>query len=139
MPAAKSSSRASPQRSSSVSSFADEMQRTAFQKKAVLKITPAEVLQYATTYLKDRGYRAGPAARPNQIFILGAAEGTMPRVTGEIRAQANVGKPGTTLITVDGFGERLGPTLKELLAALRTENKARVAERTRATSETDHP
>ena len=116
-------------------SFAEEMHRTAFQKKAVLKIAPAEALQYATTYLSERGYRAGPSARPNQIFVLGAAEGSLPRVTGEIRAQANVGKPGTTLVTIDGFGEKLGPTLKELLATLRAESKARVAERVQAASE----
>jgi hypothetical protein len=112
-----------------VPAFSEEMQRTAFQKKAVLKIPPADALRYATTYLAERGYRAGPAARPNQIFVLGAREGSLPRVTGEIRAQPNVGKPGTTLVTVDGFGERLGPTLKELLASLRAESKARVADR----------
>ncbi len=108
-------------------SFSEEMHRTTFQKKAVLKLPASESLQYATTFLSERGYRAGPAARPNQIFVLGKGEGSLPRVTGEIRAQANVGKPGTTLITLDGFGERLGPTLKELLAALRAESKARVA------------
>ena len=104
------------------------MQRTAFQKKAVLKIPPAEALQFATTFLGERGYRAGPAARPGQIFVLGKAEGSLPRVTGEIRAQANVGKAGTTLVTLDGFGVKLGPTLKELLAALRAESKAKIAE-----------
>lgn len=109
-------------------SFSAEMQRTAFQKKAVVKLSPEIALRYATTYLAERGYRSGPAARPNQIFILGKAEGSLPRVTGEIRAQANVGKPGTTLVTLDGFGERLGPILKDLLAALRAESKARAAE-----------
>jgi hypothetical protein len=119
-----------------MSSFSEEMQRTAFQKKAVLKIPPSDALQYATTYLSERGYRSGAAARPNQIFVLGKAEGQLPRVTGEIRAQANVGKPGTTLVTLDGFGERLGPTLKELLAALRAESKARAAESTAHVAET---
>ena len=104
-----------------------EMQHTAYQKKAVLKMTPADVLQFATTYLSERGYRAGPAARPNQLFVLGRAEGSIPRVTGEIAARADVGRKGTTLVTVDGFGERLGPTLKELLAALRAESKSRSA------------
>jgi hypothetical protein len=107
--------------------LSEEMQRTAFQKKAVLKIPPADTLRHATTFLIERGYRAGPAARPNQIFVLGKAEGALPRVTGEIRAQANVGKPGTTLVTLDGFGERLGPTLKELLSHLRAESKATVS------------
>lgn len=104
------------------------MRRTAFQKSAVLKIPPVEALQYATTFLKQRGYRAGPAGRPNQIFVLGGPEGNLPRVTGEIGARANVGRTGTTLLTVDGCGERLGPTLKELLAAIRAESKARISE-----------
>ena len=103
------------------------MRRTAFQKSAVLKMTPAEALQYATTYLKERGYRAGPAGRPNQIFVLGGSEGGLPRVTGEIGARPDVGRAGTTLLTVDGCGERLGPTLKELVAAIRAESKLRSA------------
>jgi hypothetical protein len=104
----------------------EEMQRTAFQKKAVVKMLPADCLAFAIAFLTERGYRAGAAARPNQVFVLGKAEGIIPRVTGEIAARANVGKPGTTLVTIDGFGERLGPTLKDLLAALRTENKRRL-------------
>ena len=108
---------------------AEEMRRTAFQKSAVLRIPPTEALRYATTYLKDRGYRAGPAGRPNQLFVLGGAEGGLPRVTGEIGARANVGKAGTTLLTVDGCGERLGPTLRDLLLALRAESKARTTSR----------
>lgn len=104
-----------------------EMARTAVQKKAVLKIPPAEALSLASAFLTERGYRSGPAARPNQIFVLGKAEGVIPRVTGEIGARANVGKPGTTLLTVDGFGERLGPVLVELIAALRAESKRRQA------------
>ena len=97
------------------------MRRTAYQKSAPLKLAPDEALQYATTFLKERGYRAG------HLFVLGGAEGGLPRVTGEIAARANVGKPGTTLLSVDGCGERLGPTLKELLAALRLESKSRAA------------
>jgi hypothetical protein len=105
--------------------LAEEMRRTAFQKSAVLKIPPADALQFAAAFLKERGYRAGPAGRPNQLFVLGGAEGGLPRVTGEIGARANVGKAGTTLVTVDGAGVRLGPILRELLTALRTESKAR--------------
>ena len=103
----------------------EEMRRTAFQKSAVLKLSPTDALQYATTFLKERGYRAGPAGRPNRIFVLGGPEGILPRVTGEIGARANVGRAGTTLLTVDGCGERLGPALKELIAAIRAESKAK--------------
>ena len=105
----------------------DEMKRTAFQKKAVVRLTPAECLAFATAFLNERAYRAGPAARPSHVFVMGKAEGGLPRVTGEIAARANVGKAGTTLVTIDGFGERLGPTLRDMLAALRAENKARIA------------
>jgi hypothetical protein len=104
-----------------------EMARTAVQKKAVLKLSPAEALAFSSRYLTEKGYRSGPAARPNHIFVMGKAEGLIPRVTGEIAARANVGKPGTTLLTVDGFGESLGPVLKDLLTALRAESKRVVA------------
>jgi hypothetical protein len=102
-----------------------EMKRTAFQKKAVVKLTAAETLAFAIAFLTERGYRAGAAARPNQAFVLGKAEGMLPRVTGEIAARGNVGKAGTTLVTIDGFGEQLGQVLKEMLVALRAESKAR--------------
>ena len=102
-----------------------EMQRTAFQKKAVVKLSSSESLAFAIAFLTERGYRAGAAARPNQAFVLGKAEGILPRVTGEIAARANVGKAGTTLVTIDGFGELLGQALKEMLAALRAESKSR--------------
>ena len=101
-----------------------EMARTAFQKKAVVKLSPAESLAFARQYLTGRGYKAMPAARPNQLAVMGKAEGILPRVTGEIAARANVGKAGTTLVTIDGFGEQLGSVLKEMLAALRAESKA---------------
>ena len=108
-----------------MSTHIEEMRRTAYQKSAPLKLAPEAALQYATTFLKERGYRAGPAGRPGHVFVLGGPEGGLPRVTGEIAARANVGKPGTTLLSVDGCGERLGPALKELLAALRLESKSR--------------
>jgi hypothetical protein len=88
-------------------------------------LTPADALAFAAAYLKERGYKSGPAARPNHIFVMGKAEGSIPRVTGEIAARGNVGKPGTTLLTVDGFGERLGPTLTDLIRELRSESKRR--------------
>lgn len=107
-----------------------EVARTAVQKKAVLKISPKDALTFASAFLVERGYKSGPAARPNHIFVMGRAEGAIPRVTGEIAARADVGKPGTTLLTVDGFGEKLGPTLKELIVALRAESKARAIQKT---------
>jgi hypothetical protein len=106
------------------SPFTEEMQRTAVQRKVIVKAPPSEALQYATTFLEERGYRAGPGARPNRIFALGGREGALPRVTAEIAAQGNVGKAKTTLVTISGFGERLGPVLLELVAALRASRTA---------------
>jgi len=102
----------------------DEMRRTAYQKKAVSKLPPDAVLDLAIAFFKERGYRAGRAARPNQIFIMGGKEGILPRVTGEIAARPNVGKSGTTLVTLDAAGERLGPAMAEFQQTLRAAGRA---------------
>lgn len=69
-----------------------EMRRTAYQKKAVSRMSAAETLDYAINFFKERGYRAGRTGRPNQAFIMGGKEGLLPRVTGEIKVQTDVGK-----------------------------------------------
>jgi hypothetical protein len=98
----------------------EELRRTAFQRKAVSRLSAAEVLDLAIAFFAERGYRAGRTGRPNQIFIMGKAEGILPRVTGEISARADVGKPGTTLVTLDAAGERLGPLMGEFYKHLRS-------------------
>ena len=100
-----------------------EMQRTAYQKKAVSRMAPVAVLDLAVEFLSAQGYRAGRTGRPNQVFVMGGREGEAPRVTGEISARANVGKAGTTLVTIDGFGERLGPALKAFYVELRARSR----------------
>ncbi len=95
------------------------MVRTAFQKKAVSRLPAAEVLELAITFFGEQGYRAGKTGRPNQVFVMGAREGELPRVTGEISARADVGRPGVTLVTIDGFGEKLGPTMEAFYQELR--------------------
>lgn len=107
--------------------FNDELARTAFQKKAVSKMPPAEVLDFAVAFFKERGYRAARTGRPNQVFVMGGREGLLPRVTGEITARQDVGKPGTTLITIDGAGERLGQEMAAFRLALRTARTAKSA------------
>lgn len=102
-----------------------ELKRTAFQKKAVVKLSASDVLALASSYFPERGYRANVTGRPGYLLIMGGREGMLPRVTGEIAARQNVGKPGTTLVTVDAAGERLGPEMKTFLAWLRAESKAR--------------
>lgn len=96
-----------------------EMQRTAFQKKAVSRMPAPEVLDLAVAFFKERGYRSGKTGRPNQIFVMGGREGVLPRVTGEVSARADVGRPGVTLVTIDGFGERLGPVMRAFADELR--------------------
>jgi len=105
------------------STFNEELQRTAFQKKAVTRFAPDAVLDMAVAFFKEHGYRAARTGRPNQIFVMGGREGALPRVTGEIAARADVGKPGTTLVTLDAAGELLGPTMQAFLDHLRAENK----------------
>jgi predicted HTH domain antitoxin len=95
------------------------VKRTAFQKKAVSRLSAAEVLDLALAHFREHGYRTGRTGRPNQIFVLGGREGEIPRVNGEISARADVGRPGVTLVTMDGFGERLGPTMQAFHAELR--------------------
>jgi hypothetical protein len=102
-----------------------ELERTAFQKKAVVKLSANDVLALAKSYFPERGYRASVTGRPGYLLVMGGAEGLLPRVTGEVSARQNVGKPGTTLVIVDAAGERLGPEMKMFLAWLRAEGKAR--------------
>jgi hypothetical protein len=102
-----------------------ELARTAFQKKAVSRLAPAEVLDFAVAFFGERGYRAGRTGRPGQVFVMGKAEGTLPRVTGEVAARADVGKPGTTLVTMDAAGERLGPLMAEFARELRARGRSR--------------
>lgn len=104
--------------------FNAEMKRTAFQRKAVSRLPAREVLDLAIAFFTERGYRAARTGRPNQVFVMGRAEGILPRVTGEITARADVGKPGVTLVTLDAAGERLGPTMQAFYGELRARRTA---------------
>lgn len=96
------------------------MQRTAYQRKAVSRLSSKEVLDLAIAFFTARGYRAARTGRPNQVFVMGKAEGLLPRVTGEVAARADVGKPGVTLVTLDAAGEQLGPAMKDFYTELRS-------------------
>lgn len=107
--------------------FDAELARTAFQRKAVSRLSPEDVLSLAVSFFTERGYRAGRTGRANQVFVMGKAEGILPRVTGEIDARADVGKPGSTLVTLNAAGERLGPAMADFhreLRARRTTDRA---------------
>ncbi len=107
--------------------FNAELSRTAYQKKAVSRMTASGVLDLAIAFFTERGYRAGRTGRPNQVFIMGKAEGGLPRVTGEVSARADVGRPGVTLVTLDAAGERLGPIMAEFHQILRAQRAAKPA------------
>lgn len=100
-----------------------EMRRTAYQKKAVSRLSAKETMDYAVTFFKDAGYRAGPTGRQNQIFILGGREGKLPRVTGEIKLQTDVGKGKVVMVTMDAAGENLHEVMKAFHESLRTLGK----------------
>lgn len=119
------------------SPFDEELQRTAYQKKAVSRLPPNAVLDAAIAFFAERGYRAGRTGRPNQVFVMGKAEGKLPRVTGEVSARADVGKPGVTLVTLDAAGERLGPAMAEFARHLRAQRKPAQPDPADATSNGD--
>jgi hypothetical protein len=98
----------------------EEMARTTFQRKVVSREPPTAVLDEAIRYFAERGYRAGRSGRPNQAYIIGGREGALPRVTAEILVQPGVGKSGTTLVTISGFGEQLASHLKTFATHLRS-------------------
>ena len=101
-----------------------EMKRTAFQRKAVARMPAGEVLDLAVAFFQERGYRAGRTGRPNQMFVMGGREGILPRVTGEIKVQADVGKAKVTMVTMDAVGEQLGPAMAAFAQDLRARRQA---------------
>ncbi len=109
--------------------FNAELTRTAFQRKAVSRLAPTVVLERASAFFTERGYRTGRTGRTDQIFVMGGREGGLPRVTGDVTARADVGKPGTTLVTLNAAGERLGPAMAEFLRELRAARSAAAAVR----------
>lgn len=96
-----------------------EMRRTVYQKKAVSRLPGKETLEYAIEYFKNEGYRAGLTGRPGQMYIMGGKEGLLPRVTGEIKIQTDVGKGKVTMVTMDSTGEKLQGVMKEFHQSLR--------------------
>jgi hypothetical protein len=104
--------------------FDEEIRRTAFQRKLVSRLPPEEVLQRAIAFFAERGYRSGRTGKSGQVYVIGKAEGALPRVTGEVEARADVGKPGTTLVTLNAAGERLGPTMADFAKWLRAQRTA---------------
>ena len=97
----------------------EEMRRTAYQKKAVSRMSATETLDYAIAFFTKRGYRAGRTGRPNQAYVMGGKEGLLPRVTGELKVQSDVGKGKVTMVTMDAAGEKLSQVMEEFHQSLR--------------------
>ena len=108
--------------------FNEELKRTAFQRKVVSRLSQGAVLDLAKAFFEGRGYRTGRTGRSDQLFVMGAREGILPRVTGDVSARADVGKAGTTLVTVNAAGEKLGPAMADFVNELRARRKAQVAD-----------
>jgi hypothetical protein len=100
-----------------------EMERTAFQRKAVARQPAKEALADAVEFFRERGYRSDFSARPNQIYVMGGREGVIPRVNGDIRAQENVGKGKVTMLTLNGFGENLSQAMADYVEHLRNKRR----------------
>jgi hypothetical protein len=101
-----------------------EMERTGFRKKAVSRAPMAEVFAVAADWFSGRGYRVIPSARPNQIYIMGGPEGSLPRVNGDILAVSNVGKGRVTMLTFNAIGENLSRHMAAFVAELRETARA---------------
>lgn len=100
------------------------MERTAFHRKAVSRAPMAEVFATAGVWFKARGYRVLPSGRPNQLFVMGGAEGRLPRVNGDILAISNVGKGKVTMLTFNAVGENLSREMAGFVEELRSQAKA---------------
>lgn len=103
--------------------FNEEMARTAFKKKAVSRAPMREVFDEARAWFTARGYKVLPSGRPNQLYIMGGAEGALPRVNGDILAIEGVGKRKVTMLTFDAVGENLSARMAEFVVELRHQAK----------------
>ncbi|MEZ4521012.1 MAG: hypothetical protein R3A46_05135 [Thermomicrobiales bacterium] len=106
-----------------------ELQRTAFQRKAVSYRDLPATADQAIEFFTSRGYKAGRTGRPNQVFVRGRREGILPAVHAELLIQTNVGRGKVTMVTISGAGEKLSEVLGEYVDALRAEGRERREQR----------
>ena len=105
-----------------------EMERTTFVKKVITDLPAQEVLAQAQAFFKGHGYRSGPSGTRNTVRVMGRAEGALPSVLGEIGVRTT--NRGRTIVSLSGYGERLGERLREfheLMRAARAPQRARPA------------
>jgi hypothetical protein len=108
------------------------MKRTTVLKTVILPLTPRAILDMARQYFKAQGYRALPAATPNNLMIRGGREGNLPSVIGEVAVQEKRTVKGrSSVVSLSGYGEQLGQHIGHFYDQLR-------AERQRLRTSTDH-
>lgn len=100
-----------------------EMERTGYRRKAVSRAPMAEVFGLAREFFVARGYRVLPSGRPNQLYVMGGREGSLPRVNADILAVSNVGKNKVTMLTFNAVGEHLSGHMAAFVEHLRTQAK----------------
>ncbi len=110
--------------------LSDEMKRTTVLKSVILPLPPREIVALGRAYFTEQGYRALPASTPNNLMIRGGREGVLPSVIGEVAVQEKQTVRGrTSVVSLSGYGERLGQHILAFYELLRAERqKARAAQ-----------
>ena len=102
-----------------------EMERTTYVKKVLTDVPAQEVLTRAQAFFKEHGYRSGPSGTPNTVRVMGRAEGLLPSVLGEIGVRTT--SKGRTIVSLSGYGERLGERLREFHDRMRAARAPKAA------------
>ena len=100
-----------------------ELERTAFQRKAVSYLDLNGTANQAIEFFNEHGYKAGRTGRPNQVYVRGRREGLLPAVHAELLIQTNVGQGNVTMVTISGAGEKLSTTLEAYVEFMRAEGR----------------
>lgn len=105
-------------------SLAAEMKRTTVLKSVILPLPPREIIALGRAYFSEQGYRALPAGTPNNLMIRGGREGALPSVIGEVAVQEKQTVKGrTSVVSLSGYGERLGRHVLAFYELLRAERQ----------------
>jgi hypothetical protein len=119
--------------------IAAEMRRTTVLKTVVLPLRAREIVALSQEFFREHGYRALPASSPNQVMVRGGREGLLPSVIGEVSVQEKQTVKGrTSVVSLSGYGERLGPQMIAFFDLLRAERqRVRAAVTASATDSAD--
>lgn len=105
-------------------SLSTEMKRTTVLKSVILPLPPREIIALGRRHFSEQGYRALPAATPNNLMIRGGREGVLPSVIGEIAVQEKRTTRGRlSVVSLSAYGERLSEQMLAFFDALRAERQ----------------